>query len=76
MLSAILPPPGSDKRKAWKLKTLARRGAALAQLCRWDEAVADYAAASSLDPSDGNLRSDLTKLMNRREDERKKATGK
>ena len=32
MLSSILPASGSEKRKSWVLKTVTRRGAALAQV--------------------------------------------
>lgn len=67
MLAAILPPPGSEKRKAWVMKTVTRRGAAYAKLGRIDEAVADYSLACSLDPKNEALKVDLNKIRNYRE---------
>jgi dyslexia susceptibility 1 candidate gene 1 protein len=63
MLSAILPPYGSDKRKSWYLKTLTRRGAAYVQLKDLDSAIADFGKASSLDSSDKQLQKDLNSLI-------------
>ncbi len=45
MLGATLPPPRSEKRKQWVMKTILRRGAAQAQLADWASAVADYSVA-------------------------------
>ena len=67
MLRSILPPPGSDKRKSWVLKTTLRRGAAYAQLTRLDEAVEDFRLAAALDPNNEAIKSDLTKMMNFRQ---------
>lgn len=64
MLSSILPAAGSDKRKSWVLKTATRRGAALAQLGRFDEAILDYSLAAALDPRNDSLRVDLNRIMN------------
>jgi len=66
MLSSILPPPGSEKRASWVIKTILRRGQAYAQLQQLDEAVADYTVAASLDPKNESLRSDLNKIVNYR----------
>ena len=41
------------------LKLLARRGMALCQLTRYDEAAADYAKAVELDPENESLQKDL-----------------
>ena len=62
MLQTILPAPGSEKRKAWTIKTLLRRGVAYSQLGKLDQAVADYAAACALDPGNASLVSDLNKM--------------
>eukprot|EP01038_Epipyxis_sp_PR26KG_P012244 gene12244-16410_t len=67
MLNTILPPPGSEKRRTWLIKTLTRRGVAYSQLEMLDEAVTDYAYASSLDPSNEALKSDLNKISNFRQ---------
>ena len=66
MLASILPPLGSQKRKEWKMKVLAKRGAAFAQQGQLDDAIRDYAAVSALDPSDAGLKSDLNRLNNLR----------
>lgn len=66
MLTAILPPRGSDKRKSWFLKTLVRRGAAYAQAKNIDAAILDYGKACALDPTNTTLKEDLTKLSNYR----------
>lgn len=42
MISTILPPVGSEKRTAWMVKTLTRRGVALVQLANYDDAVTDF----------------------------------
>mmetsp|Transcript_33337 Transcript_33337/g.72102 ORF Transcript_33337/g.72102 Transcript_33337/m.72102 type:complete len:811 (+) Transcript_33337:99-2531(+) len=72
MLSTVLPPPGSAKRTQWTVKTLLRRGVALAQLQRLDESASDYARASALDPSNEAIRADLTKICSLRD---QRATG-
>ena len=66
LLSSVLPPPGSDKRLSWVVKTVIRRGAAYASLNELDKAVADYTTGTSLDPKNETLRSDLTKITNYR----------
>ena len=51
-----------DKRveaDALLLKLLARRGMALCQLTRYDEAAADYTRAVELDPENESLKKDL-----------------
>lgn len=45
--------------RALRLKLLARRGMALCQMMRYDEASADYAAAVDMDPNDEQLKHDL-----------------
>lgn len=67
MLNSILPSIGSDKRKSWVLKILARRGAAYVQLSLLDEAVEDFRMASGLDPMNEALKSDLNKIINYRD---------
>ena len=62
MLNAILPHEGSEKRKSWLMKTLLRRGVALIQMNRHRDALKDYQSASSLDPSNEAIRSDIAKL--------------
>ena len=57
-----VPPAGSDKRRAWVLRTLARRGAALAALGELRAAVADYETAAAIAPGDEKLASDLHAL--------------
>ena len=59
MLSAVLPPAGSDKRLAWVTRTVARRGQALAQLGRLGEATRDYRRAAELNPGNQALQADL-----------------
>lgn len=66
MLTAILPPKGSDKRKSWFLKTLVRRGAAHAQTMDIEAAILDYGKAVALDPTNTALKEDLNKLTNMR----------
>jgi tetratricopeptide (TPR) repeat protein len=61
MLSSILPPSGSEKRRQWAIKTITRRGVAWARLGNYDEAVSDYTVASGLDPTNELLKSDLEK---------------
>lgn len=70
MLSSILPPLGSEKRKSWIIKTVLRRGAAYVQLNLLDLAVEDYRTAIVLDNKNEVLKSDLNKLMNYREGKR------
>jgi dyslexia susceptibility 1 candidate gene 1 protein len=60
--SGPVPPPGSSKRRTWVLKTVARRGVALAQLGKLQAAILDYKLACKLDPSDDNLKRDLDML--------------
>jgi tetratricopeptide (TPR) repeat protein len=67
MLNSILPSVGSEKRKSWVLKILARRGAAYVQLSLLDEAVEDFRSASGLDPKNEALKSDLNKIINYRD---------
>mmetsp|Transcript_7589 Transcript_7589/g.12782 ORF Transcript_7589/g.12782 Transcript_7589/m.12782 type:complete len:815 (-) Transcript_7589:130-2574(-) len=62
MMGNILPAAGSDKRRQWTVKTLLRRGVALTQLQRLEEAVADYARASALDENNAAIRADLQKI--------------
>lgn len=57
-----VPPAGSAQRRVWVLRTLARRGAALARVGRLDDAVADYEAACAIAPGDEKLKADLDKL--------------
>lgn len=64
MLSSILPPKGSAKRKEWVMKTVVRRGAAFFELGNLDGAIRDYGIAASLDPTDEKLKLDLNKLVN------------
>ena len=67
MLHSILPAKGSEKRKAWVLKTIVKRGQAYIQLSKYDEAVRDYSTASGLDPTNESLKSDINKLITARE---------
>ena len=76
MASAVVPPAGSDKRKDWTLKTLARRGAAHIHLGKIDEAITDYGFAVSIDPGNESLKKDLTKLKNTREFQKEGGTFK
>jgi len=64
MSSALIPPVGTQKRKDWTLKTLARRGAANIQLGNIEDAIRDYGFAVSIDPSNEALKTDLTRLKN------------
>ena len=57
-----VPPVGSEKRRTWVLRTLARRGAALARLGKLDDAVVDYETAASIAPDDAKLKADLGAL--------------
>lgn len=66
MLYAVIPPPQSEKRKTWLLKTVVRRGAVLAQLGNFDAAIRDYGLALSLDPGNADLQTDLQNLVNTR----------
>lgn len=66
MMTAVLPPKGSDKRKSWVLKTLVRRGAAYAQNKDIDAAIVDYGKACALDPTNTALKEDLNKMTNYR----------
>ncbi|KAJ1456273.1 hypothetical protein M885DRAFT_517720 [Pelagophyceae sp. CCMP2097] len=58
-----LPPHGSEKRRGWVLRTLARRGAAYAKLGDVTEAIRDYEAATVIAPDDAALRADLGALQ-------------
>ena len=49
----------AEEGNALLLKLLARRGMALCQLTRYDEAAADYGRAVELDPSNAQLQQDL-----------------
>ena len=51
--------PCLDEAEALLLKLLARRGMALCQLTRYDEAAADYTRAAELDPQNEQLKKDL-----------------
>jgi tetratricopeptide (TPR) repeat protein len=62
MVTALVPPVGTEKRKTWILKTLARRGAAFVQLGELKSAARDYGSAVAIDPSNEALKSDLNKL--------------
>lgn len=62
MMSAVLPPPGSDKRKQWLLRTLLRKAVALMQLQRLSEATVDYKEALRLDPENKQLQADVANL--------------
>lgn len=62
MLNAILPPPNSEKRKQWILKTLLRKAVALTQIDRLVEAIHEYEAASRMDPSNATIQQDLMNL--------------
>ena len=66
MLYAVVPAPGSEKRKNWLMKTVVRRGAVSAQLGNLDDAVRDYGLALSLDPTNAELQTDLQNLVNTR----------
>lgn len=57
-----IPPPGSDKRRKWVLRTLARRGAAFVQSGVLESAVKDYREACKLAPEDEALAKDLAEL--------------
>jgi len=62
MLNAILPPPESDKRKQWLLKTLLRKAVALTQLDRLPDAIKEYEIAARIDPKDEKIQADLISL--------------
>lgn len=64
LLTSVLPPQGSDKRKSWLMKVLAKRGAAYAQLGDLDGAISDYSQLLALDPRNSSIQSDLTRLKN------------
>lgn len=63
MLFTILPPAGSTKRSGWILKTLLRRGVALAQLNQFSAAVQDYERAVALDPTNEAVKADLLQMI-------------
>ena len=64
LLTSVLPPQGSEKRKSWLMKVLAKRGAAYAQLGDLENAISDYSQLLALDPKNGSIMSDLTRLKN------------
>lgn len=66
MLYAVIPPPDSEKRKNWLMKTVVRRGAVSAQLGDLDAAIRDYGLARSVDPTNADLQTDLQNLVNTR----------
>jgi dyslexia susceptibility 1 candidate gene 1 protein len=66
MLYAVVPPPDSEKRKNWLMKTVVRRGAVVAQLGNLDDAIRDYGLALSLEPMNADLQTDLQNLVNTR----------
>ena len=66
MLYAVIPPPDSEKRKNWLMKTVVRRGAVSAQLGDLDAAIRDYGLALSVDPTNTDLQTDLQNLVNTR----------
>jgi regulator of sirC expression with transglutaminase-like and TPR domain len=70
MLSAILPPVGSEKRVKWITTTILRRGAAYAQQGHLDKAVSDYSYASGINPDNAALKSDVNKMKNALEAQR------
>merc|ERR1711916_54925 len=76
MANAVVPPAGSEKRKDWVLKTLARRGAAHIHLGKIDEAITDYGFAVSIDPENEKLKRDLTRLKNTHEFQKQGGTFK
>lgn len=67
MLQSILPAAGSEKRKVWTVKTLLRRGVALGQQERLDEAVQDYARAAAFDPNNEAIQADYKKMLELRD---------
>lgn len=64
-----LPPHGSQKRRDWVLRTLARRGAAFAKQGKLAQAIADYEAANLVAPDDASLKADLDALKQQEKDE-------
>ena len=58
-LSVMTRGAQASEAEALLLKLLARRGMALCQLTRYDEAAADYAKAVDLDPDNAQLKKDL-----------------
>lgn len=61
---AALGGGGADAAaRGLRLKLLARRGMALCQLMRYDEAAEDYAAAVQMDPVDVQLKHDLAAIQ-------------
>lgn len=63
--SGPVPPVGSQKRRTWVLKTVARRGAAFAALGSFNEALSDYTTACGLEPNDESLRADMAAIQAR-----------
>ena len=60
--SGPVPPAGSDTRRQWVLKTLVRRGAALARQGELPGAIEDYETALAISPLDAALQRDLDQL--------------
>ena len=70
MLSAILPPPNSDKRKQWLLKTIMRKAAALVQNDAIIEALEQYEQAIKLEPGNVQIKADYEKLLSLKDDKK------
>jgi tetratricopeptide (TPR) repeat protein len=60
-----VPPPASDKRRAWVVRTLARRGAAHTALGDLGAARGDYQTALRITPGDEKLLKDLAAIEER-----------
>lgn len=65
MRVGALPPRGSEKRRLWCVKTVARRGAARLQLGDLEGARDDFRTALRLRPGDGGLEKDLAEVEKR-----------
>lgn len=63
--SGPVPEPGTDRHTAWLLKTMVRRGTALAKLGKLEAARRDYEKAVVLDPTNTDLLRDLARLRAR-----------
>jgi len=57
-----LPPPGSERRKLWCVKTVARRGAARLQQGDYHGAAEDFRMALRIRPGDEGLEKDLKEV--------------
>lgn len=62
IISSILPSAGSDKRKVWITRTLARRGMAYCRLNKFTEAIQDYEESLKIDPTNTSLLKDIEYL--------------